>query len=262
MQNEIARNEIARNGEAQMVEPRTALIPFSEVKEMSQVVVKSGLFGVKTPEQALALMMLAQAEGLHPMVAARDYHIIDGKPSLKADTKLGRFVRDGGNVEWIDYSEKVVSGKFTHPKTGAITVTWTIEQAQRAGLISKDNWRKYPRAMLRARVIGEGVTTMAPWVAAGIVTKEEADDFDVLPQLTPPIADVPLADVTKSEPIAPSTTEAKPRTRRTKAQIEAAANPVDPVATEAASGEDIHGDTPPPPMVAPTGDDVNLFGDD
>ena len=49
----------------------TQLIPVNEVQTMAIAVAKSGLFGMKTPEQALALMLVAQSEGLHPARAAR-----------------------------------------------------------------------------------------------------------------------------------------------------------------------------------------------
>lgn len=61
-----------------------------EASRIAEYIAESGLFGCKTKEQAFALMLLADAEGLHPAAAARDYHIIDGKPSLKADAMLAR----------------------------------------------------------------------------------------------------------------------------------------------------------------------------
>jgi hypothetical protein len=39
-------------------------IGFSDVERMASAVAKSGLFGVRTPDQALSLMLIAQAEGL------------------------------------------------------------------------------------------------------------------------------------------------------------------------------------------------------
>ena len=42
------------------------IIPFNEVQGMAAAIAKSGLFGMKTPDQALALMLVAQAEGQHP----------------------------------------------------------------------------------------------------------------------------------------------------------------------------------------------------
>jgi hypothetical protein len=74
----------------------TALIPVDQVERMALAVAKSGLFGVKTSDQAMALMLIAQAEGMHPAIAARDYHVINGRPTLKADAMLARFQQAGG----------------------------------------------------------------------------------------------------------------------------------------------------------------------
>ena len=46
------------------------LVPVSEIKTMAEAVAKSGLFGVKTADEAMALMLIAQAEGQHPAIAA------------------------------------------------------------------------------------------------------------------------------------------------------------------------------------------------
>ena len=78
----------------------TALVPVDQIERMAISVAKSGLFGVKNPDQAMALMLIAQAEGLHPAIAARDYHIINGRPALRADAMLARFQNAGGRVEW------------------------------------------------------------------------------------------------------------------------------------------------------------------
>ena len=50
----------------------TSLVPIADIERMAVAVAKSGLFGMKTPEQAIALMLIAQAEGMHPAIAARE----------------------------------------------------------------------------------------------------------------------------------------------------------------------------------------------
>ena len=152
-----------------------------DVRVMAEAAAKSGLFGMKTPEQALALMMLCQAEGIHPMKAVVEYHIIQGRPALKADAMLSRFLRAGGTVKWNRIDDKEVSATFTHPQTGEATISWTMEMAKNAGLSGKDTWKQYPRQMLRSRVISEGVRTMYPGVADGIYTPEETQDFSAKP---------------------------------------------------------------------------------
>jgi hypothetical protein len=174
---------------------------YADLERMAVAIAKSGLFGVKTTEQALSLMLLAQAEGLHPAIAARDYHIIDGKPALKADAMLARFMSAGGRVEWHDLTDQKAAATFSHPVGGSLRIEWTIEQATRAELTKKDVWRKYPRAMLRSRVVSEGIRSVYPGVITGVYTPDELDDGDGELRDVTPRGEKPLAEPKKGEEI-------------------------------------------------------------
>lgn len=155
------------------------LIPVSDIKVMADAFAKSGLFaGVKTPEQAMALMLWCQAEGMHPAIAARDFHIIQGRPALKADAMLARFQAAGGRVEWKSYTDAEVVGVFSHSAGGSVEVSWDVARAKNANLTS-DAWKKYPRAMMRARCISEGIRTVFPGVLVGFYNEEEIKDMPV-----------------------------------------------------------------------------------
>lgn len=161
------------------------LVPYSDQEKMANAIAKSGLFGLREPNQVLALMAVAQAEGRHPASVAKDYHIIEGRPALKADAMLARFQMAGGSVQWLTYTDEKVEAKFSHPQGGELQIAWTIKQANQAGISMgrngmKDNWAKYPRAMLRARVISEGIRTVFPGVIVGEYTPEEVSDFKEL----------------------------------------------------------------------------------
>ena len=158
------------------------LITVNDIQTMAVAVVKSQLFGMKTVEQATALMLIAQAEGYHPALAARDYHIIQGRPTLKAETMMARFQQQGGKVDWKILTDEEVTATFSHPSGGSATITWTFDQAKRAGLTGKDNWKNYPRAMLRARVVSEGIRTVFPGVVLGVYTPEEVQDIPTQPK--------------------------------------------------------------------------------
>lgn len=199
-------------------------LTFEAVERLAVNVAKSGLFGVKTPEQAMALMMLAQSEGLHPMAAARDYHVIDGRPSMKAEVMLARFQGSGGRVTWDVYTDTACVATFTHPQGGSVTIRWDLETAKRAGLGAKQMWSKYPRRMLWARVISEGVRTCWPSAVLGVYTPEEIADFDSVPQVptttllpSPPVDvgspgdDDGIADVTEESIMAAGSVESLKR---------------------------------------------------
>jgi hypothetical protein len=153
------------------------LIPFDQTKLMAQAIAESKLFGIQTPAQALALGLLCQAEGRHPAEAARDYHIINGKPSLKSEAMLARFQQAGGKVEWHEYGHEAVSGTFSHPQGGSLKVSWTIQDATRAGLTGNPTWKKFPRQMLKARCISEAVRGIFPGVLSGLYAPEEVQEF-------------------------------------------------------------------------------------
>ena len=154
-----------------------AIVPWTDQERMANAIAKSGLFGLKSPDQVLALMAVAQAEGRHPGSVARDYHIIQGRPALRADAMLARFQQAGGTVNWLKYADDEVKAEFSHPQGGSLTLSWTLKQAKEIGLAGKDNWKNYPRAMLRARVISEGIRTVYPGVLTGEYTPEEVMDF-------------------------------------------------------------------------------------
>ena len=157
------------------------IVPYQDIEKMANAVAQSKLFGVKNANEAIALMLVAQAEGMHPATAARDYHVIQGRPALKADAMLARFQQAGGSVQWKEYTDEKVTGVFSHPQGGTLELSWTLQQAKSIGIANKDNWKNYPRAMLRARVISEGIRSVYPGCVVGVYTPEEVADFDNKP---------------------------------------------------------------------------------
>lgn len=176
----------------------TALVPLNDIKEMAEVAAKSKMFGFKSPDEAMAIMLLCQAENLHPAIAMRDFHVIQGRPALKADAMLARFQAAGGSVKWEEYSDERVSGNFSHPSGGSVIVTWTFEMARKIGLTGKDNWKNYARAMLRARCISEGVRTVYPGCVTGLYTPEEVETFKTP---SPTVKDMGEAEIVIEEPV-------------------------------------------------------------
>ena len=168
---------------------QAGIVTFQEMVKAAEYIAKSGLFGVKTVDQAMALGMIADSEGRKFASAARDYHIIQGRPALKADSILSRFQQAGGSVQWKEYTKKKCSAVFSHQQGGSLLVEWTLEMAgkvktfdrqtgKETSLLDKDNWKNYPRAQLKARCISEGVRAVYAPAIAGFYTPEEVIDFD------------------------------------------------------------------------------------
>lgn len=162
-----------------------ALIPMTDIMTMAKAVASSGLFGVKDANQALSLMLVAQAEGRHPALAARDYDIIQGKPAKKTEAMLRDFLENSGKVEWHQLDDKAAIATFSHPSGGSVKIGWDMERAKMAGLGGKDMWKKYPRQMLRSRCVSEGIRTVCPMATSGMYVPEEIQDFRNEKLITP-----------------------------------------------------------------------------
>jgi len=161
------------------LEPAGQGFSFGEMQSMAESVAKSRLFpGIQTPEQAFTLMMLCQAEGIHPMQAVREYHIFQGRPSMRADAMQAKFQAKGGRIQWIQTDAEACEARFSHPThcPEGVTVRFAIEDARKAGLTNKDIWKNYAPNMLRARVVTNGVRMVMPGILVGIYTPEEIEE--------------------------------------------------------------------------------------
>ena len=154
------------------------IVPYSDIEKMGNAFAKSGLFGVKTPEQAIALMLVAQAEGRHPATIAMEYDIIAGRPALKSQTALIRFQNAGGKIKWITRTEIEVSAEFSHPACESLIIKWDIKRAEKMGYMIKDNWKKQTMIMMQWRVVAEGVRACYPACLGGAYLDSEVMDFD------------------------------------------------------------------------------------
>lgn len=134
------------------------------------------------PEAVLACILAGHEAGISPMQALAKIHVIEGRPAMSAELMRALVLRHGHEL-WIEEqsSTRVVVGGKRGGGTRETKVTWTLDDAKRAGLDQRQNWKKYPRAMLMARATAELCRAVFPDVLAGIShTIEELTDGDVI----------------------------------------------------------------------------------
>lgn len=157
---------------------KVQLYGVNDLQVMAKAMATTGMFGFKRPEEAFALMLIAQAEGKHPATIAQDYDMIQGRPALKSVAALSRFQHAGGSIQWHERTDVLASATFTHKLGGSVEIAWSIERARAAQLTGKDNWKKFPAQMLAARVVAEGVRACFPACLNGFYLAEEVQDFE------------------------------------------------------------------------------------
>lgn len=160
----------------------TALVPINELEAISSKLAVSGLFAGKTKEQIFSLLMLAHAEGVHPMTAMRDFDIIQGRPAKKAEAMHRSFIAAGGSIEWHALDDTKADATFTHPQGGKARVTWDMKRVEQAQIKNEAMYKKYPRQMLRSRCISEGVRTVYPAATSGLYEPGEVKGMEALPE--------------------------------------------------------------------------------
>ena len=174
--------------------------PIEAIKVMGSMIAESGMFGCQKHEQGMVLAMQCLAEGKAPLELAKTYHIVEGKLSMRADAMLGRFLTTGGKVKWLERTNDKVSANFSHGDNENVLIEASIEDMKKNGVAMdktgkylKANWQKFPRQMLTARVISEGVRLLAPQLIAGVYTPEEVQDFTNDSKPSAPVARVSVA---------------------------------------------------------------------
>lgn len=129
---------------------------------------KSGMFtDIKSASQAVVKIMAGAELGLPPFAAMSGIHIIQGKPTIGSGLMAAR-VKGSGKYDYkvIEHSEKICSIDFYHGKEKLGNSTFTIDDAKKAGTKNLD---KFPKNMLFARAISNGVKFYTPDIYSGPV---------------------------------------------------------------------------------------------
>jgi hypothetical protein len=177
-----------------------AEMTLQDVWFLAEQVAASGLFaGADTPQKAFTLMMICQSENLHPVQAMKRYHVIEGRPSKRADAIQAEFQADGGVIEILRSDAEEARALFSHPVHHPRPFEYAVTYRQFAdsGLVMgkygvKDNWKKNPADMLWARLVTKAIRKIHPGIVVGIYSTEEVQDSvaaESAPILLPPARD-------------------------------------------------------------------------
>jgi hypothetical protein len=164
--------------------------------------VPKGLRG--KPAEIAACVLTGREIGIGPMQALQKIHVIEGRPSMSAELMRSLVMAAGHQITYPVYSNDKVTARGQRGGTNEATeVTWTLKDAERIGVASRDTWRKYPRQMLSARATSELCRLLFPDALGGIsYASEELTDDEQAPAQTP----VKRSKARKAEP-APSVPE-------------------------------------------------------
>lgn len=164
----------------------------TEIMSIGKAFAESGMFpDIKTAAQAVVKIQAGAEMGIPPFAAMSGIHIIQGKPTVGAGLMAAN-VKGSGKYDYRvkESTEKICSIDFYQGKENIGNSTFSIEDAKKAGTKNLD---KFPKNMLFARAISNGVKWYCPDIFAGPVyvpeemaqVTEDASYTDVTPKLKP-----------------------------------------------------------------------------
>jgi hypothetical protein len=136
------------------------------------------------PQDILVCVQWGMEMGLAPMQALQNIAVINGKPSVYGDALMA-LVQASPVCEDI---EEFFEGEGTPNPVAVcvakrkgrkpVTARFSVEDAKRAGLWAKQGpWTAYPKRMMQMRARGFALRDAFPDVLKGMITAEEAQDY-------------------------------------------------------------------------------------
>ena len=128
------------------------------------------------PAAIAACILYGDEVGLGPMQSLAKIAVIDGRPALYAEA-CRALILAAGHELWIEEqttSRVTISGRRRDSQQ-TTSVTWTMDDARKANLAGRQNFRTYPRQMLAARATTELARLVFADVIGGLGIVEELD---------------------------------------------------------------------------------------
>jgi hypothetical protein len=143
-----------------------AIVRVDDLKSIGEILARSGYFSdAKDEAKAIVKVLAGQELGLGPVASMTGIHIIQGKPSIGAALMAALVKRSGRydfHVRTLTDSQCSIEF-FEHGKSIGVS-SFTADDAKKAGT---QNMGKYPKNMLYARAMSNGVKWFCPDVATG-----------------------------------------------------------------------------------------------
>lgn len=154
-------------------------VTVEESMKMAKLFAESGMFtDAKQQAQAFVKIIAGKEIGIPAFASMSGIHFIQGKPTIGAGL-IASTVKGSGKYDYkvVQMDEKICSIDFFQGKENIGNSTFTIEDAKKAGTKNID---KFPKNMLFARAISNGVKWFCPDVFAGpVYVPEEMESIQV-----------------------------------------------------------------------------------
>lgn len=168
---------------------------FGVMKETASMLVKTGFLpaAIKTPEQAIAIILTGRELGIGTMAALNTINVIQGKPTVSPQLMLALIERSGqlADIQIEPHDGGAIRCTMKRKGRSPHTEYFGDTEAQAMQLAGKDNYKKQKTTMYRWRAVAACARVVFPDVITGLYTPDEmgvdvTDDGELLPPADPP----------------------------------------------------------------------------
>lgn len=149
-------------------------------KMLAKMAVGSGMAKTKNEYDAFFIIVYGYELGIAPMTALRTiYSVSGGAPTCSGEAMLALIRRSGlAEIIKLPTTEEILKDKVARvymKRRGGeeYTAVYAWQDAERAGLTGKSNWKAYPAQMLLWRAVAIGAKALFSDVIGGLYTVEE-----------------------------------------------------------------------------------------
>ncbi len=131
---------------------------------LGKILAQSGYFSdARQAAQAVVKVLAGQELGIGPIASMTGISIIKGQVTIGANLMAG-IIKSKEKYDYKVREHTIETCNIEYFQDGeSIGIsTFTLKDAKQAGLISKSNWRNYPRNMLFARAMSNGAKWFCP----------------------------------------------------------------------------------------------------
>lgn len=152
------------------------------IQNIGEIAAQSRMVGLNSKAEGAIKCLVAYELGLPLTSAFKNIYVVNGRPSIEAKTAWALVLRSGlldtqahKETRLADDKGGFIGWEITSRRTNGLTATrrFTVDDAKRAGLMTKDNWKYYPEDMAWAKVMARICGALWPDVINGLSFVEE-----------------------------------------------------------------------------------------
>ena len=139
----------------------------------------------KKPLDCYVAIQCGMSMGLNPFQSLQNIAVINGRPTVWGDALIGlvrrhpdcKGIKETIDGEGDDRTATCTVKRLQGGEIEEITKTFSWKDAKKADLTTRGPWKSYPDRMLQMRARGFALRDGFPDAMAGVITREEAEDY-------------------------------------------------------------------------------------